>query len=162
MGYYDVAQICLNGHVVNDASKTRPQHNENFCERCGAKTITKCPNCNTDIRGEYISEGVVVLASSEPVAQKFCYNCGSPFPWTNEAIKAAHELAAEMENLSDDEKKILNKSIDEIVNETPKTELEATKFKKIMIKVGKETAEMFKNILVSIASETAKKIIWGS
>jgi hypothetical protein len=48
--WYDVAQICLNGHVINDSVKKYPQHNKKFCDKCGVATINNCPNCNTEIQ----------------------------------------------------------------------------------------------------------------
>ncbi len=52
-GRYDTAQICMNGHIINSMSKSHPEHNKEFCDKCGARTITKCPHCNTPIRGHY-------------------------------------------------------------------------------------------------------------
>ena len=51
--WYDIAQICINGHVINSMSKSHPEHNKKFCDKCGAPTITNCPKCNTPIRGHY-------------------------------------------------------------------------------------------------------------
>lgn len=38
--YWDVAQVCLNGHLVTSTAATYPQHQEKFCSRCGAQTLT--------------------------------------------------------------------------------------------------------------------------
>jgi hypothetical protein len=46
------------------------------------------------------------------------------------------------------------------VRDTPKTTVAATRFKKLVLKGGKELAGGFRDILVDIASETAKKILW--
>jgi len=51
--WYDTAQICMNGHVINSMSKSHPEHNKKFCDKCGAPTINNCPKCNTPIRGHY-------------------------------------------------------------------------------------------------------------
>lgn len=153
---FDIAQICLNGHVINSSVKDFSQFCKKFCDKCSARTITECQECKAEIQGRYKNS----ISISPFLSPKYCSNCGKPFPWTLSKIEAAHELAMESA-LSNEEKEILNKSIDEIVKETPKTELEATKFKKIMLKLEKEAAEIFKSILVRIASKTAKKIIWG-
>jgi len=52
-GWYDTAQICTNGHVINSMARSEPKHNKKFCDKCGAKTIMNCPNCNSPIRGDY-------------------------------------------------------------------------------------------------------------
>ena len=51
--WYDTAQICINGHVINSMSISHPEHNKKFCDKCGALTITNCPKCNTPIKGHY-------------------------------------------------------------------------------------------------------------
>ena len=48
-GPYDVAQICLNGHVINAYAKSEPNRNQKFCDECGASTMMQCEQCNTDI-----------------------------------------------------------------------------------------------------------------
>lgn len=160
MGWFDVAQICLNGHVINEATKKFPQFNKDFCDKCGAKTITQCPHCSTNIRGKYHVEGV--FAPSRFRAPAFCPDCGVPYPWTESKLQAAKELAEELEGLTEEELRILAQSIDDLVKDTPKTELAATRTKKLIAKAGKEAAGTLRDILVDIASATAKKLLFGS
>ena len=157
--WYDVAQICLNGHVINDSVKKYPQHNKKFCDKCGAATIINCPNCNAEIQGKYHVEGVIV-GFSHYTAPAFCPDCGEPYPWTEAKIQAAYDLAQELENISDDDKKILIQSINDIVKDTPRTTLAATRFKKILSKTSKPIVNAFRDILVDIVSETVKKLLW--
>jgi hypothetical protein len=156
--WYDVAQICLNGHVINDSVREYPQHNKKYCDKCGAATITNCPNCNTEIQGDYHVEGVIGVSHYTPPA--FCHNCGKPYPWTEAKIQAAHELTQELENISEDDKEILAQSINEIVKDSPRTSLAVTRFKKILSKTNKPIVDAFRNILIDIVSETAKKLLW--
>ena len=88
--------------------------------------------------------------------------CGHPFPWTKSKLQAAHELAQEIDNISDEDRAILQKSIDDLVKDTPATPVAATRFKKIMVKVGQTTAGMFREILVDVLSEAAKKAMFPS
>lgn len=157
--YYDVAQICLNGHVVNSCFDRRPQHNKAHCDRCGEKTITQCPGCKTTINGAYILNSGSVM-SGLGTAPAFCRNCGRPFPWTESKLKAAQELSQEIEGISNDEKKILMESIDDLVRDNPRTTLAATRFKKIVAKAGGAIGGSIRDILVDIVSETAKKALW--
>ena len=39
---YEVAQICMNGHVITPFLKTNPIHSQKYCSQCGALTITTC------------------------------------------------------------------------------------------------------------------------
>ena len=91
---------------------------------------------------------------------KFCLNCGTPYSWTDIKIKAAQELVLGLDNLTQVEKENLNKSLNDIIRDTPETTVAATKAKKLFAKAGRGVAEGFKNILVDIVSEAAKKMIW--
>lgn len=91
---------------------------------------------------------------------KFCLNCGTPYPWTDIKIKAAQELVLGLDNLTQVEKENLNKSLNDIIRDTPDTPVSATRFKKLCIKAGKGVAEGFKIILADIVSEAVKKMIW--
>jgi len=159
--YYDAAQICLNGHVVNDRARDHPQHNSNFCQKCGAATATQCPNCKTEIRGDYEVEGVFVIGSSQYHAPAFCHDCGKAYPWTESKIKAAEELIGLAEKLDDDEKAALTADLPDLVRDTPRTQVAATRFKKLAAKVGGGIASALRDIVVDIASDAAKKAILG-
>ena len=119
---YDVAQICLNGHVINAYAKTHPEHNEKYCSKCGKETIMRCPSCYKDIRGNYHIPEVYLPEYEIP---KWCYECGKPYPWTLEKLQAAKELTNEIENLTDDEKELLKTSLEDIVSDNPRTQLGA-------------------------------------
>ena len=153
MSTFDVAQICLNGHVANSSAVDYPQYNQDFCDKCGKETITKCGGCGADIRGLVRDS----LAVSGYVAPKFCHTCGMLFPWTQAKIEAAHELADEIDSLSDDEKDLLKKSIDELVSDSPKANVASLRFKKMMAKAGAEIAGVFKGILVSVVTASVKE-----
>jgi hypothetical protein len=154
---YDVAEVCTNGHVTNAAMKARPHCHQAHCEQCGASTITRCQRCLVDIRGEF--HGDVVSVDAFP-APPFCVHCGDPFPWTQGKLDAARELAMELEGLTPDEQGQLARSLDDLVRDTPRTALAATRFKRLVGKAGAGAAGGFKDILVSVVVEAAKKIIW--
>ncbi len=156
--WYDTAQICLNGHVVNSMAGSVPGRNQKFCDKCGEPTITSCQYCTTSIRGYYHIQGIFGLCNYSPPS--FCHNCGKPFPWTDTAVKAAQELADTLDSLTNEERNNLKRSLDDIVRETPRTTASANKFKRLMAKAGKEAAECFKAILINVASEEARKLIW--
>jgi hypothetical protein len=154
---YDVAQICLNGHVINSTTQRFPQFNKKFCPRCGQATISQCQQCSNSIQGEYHGGALVIASWPAPA---FCINCGASHPWTQSRLAAARELALDSEHLNDADKETLSKSLDDLVKDTPFTPVTANRFKKLMVKVGKEGAAAFRDILVDIVSDTAKKIIW--
>ena len=59
MGSYDIAQVCLNGHLINASTQRSPEFSKKFCSRCGAPTTTTCTQCDAPIQGEYHVEGIV-------------------------------------------------------------------------------------------------------
>src|SRR2546426_7918430 len=103
---YDVAQICRNGHVINDLSASQPEHNSPRCAKCGAETITACPKCETKIRGYYHVLNVVCLLGPGP-APAFCPQCDTEYPWTDARLSDAREYVRELGRLSENEKGIL-------------------------------------------------------
>lgn len=157
--WYDVAQICLNGHVVNSLVKTNPNPGGKFCEDCGKNTITCCKECNHEIRGYYHSSNVFSYIYSAP---NHCSNCGNPYPWTVSKTQALNELFSELEEISDADKDKLVKSIDDIITETPKTELASNRVKSILNKITPEHKEIVKSIGLKLICESAQKLIFGS
>ena len=94
----DTMQVCMNGHVINAAVQNSPEFNKEFCTTCGAKTITKCPNCSSPIPGDLQDTGVLVLGFRTP-APGFCQHCGEKFPWANKEPKQLREERAAIEEL---------------------------------------------------------------
>ncbi|MBL7125718.1 MAG: DUF2321 domain-containing protein [Dehalococcoidales bacterium] len=179
--WYDTAQICTNGHVINWMSVSRPDYNRGFCGKCGASTVTNCQYCNAKIMGYYHVGRFTIEEHKKRMREilhplpnatldyntgltlpSFCSGCGKPYPWTETKLKAAQELSDEIENLSPEEREMLKKSLDDIVRDTPQTTVAATRFKKLVTKAGPVVADGFRKILVDVLSETAKKIIWPS
>lgn len=76
----DIMQVCLNGHVINTGFKKYPQHNKEYCNKCGEKTITQCPNCEAPIPGDMQDTGVAVIGFKR-TAPDHCESCGEPFSW---------------------------------------------------------------------------------
>lgn len=157
--YYDTAQVCLNGHVINSKAQTLPVSNQNHCDECGEKTILACPECNTPIRGDHHVPGVLAISRYSPPA--FCHNCGKSLPWTQRKLDAARELADEFDDLTEDEREQLKCSLGDLLQDTPKTQVAETRFKRLMKKAGKEAYDGMKTILVDVVSDAVKKSVFG-
>ena len=157
--YYDVAQICMKGHVINDRVRDYPAHNQNYCDKCGSETVTKC-SCEESIRGDYVVPGVFGgTRSYDP--PKYCHKCGKPFPWTEEALEVGAQLAEEIEELSPEERKRLKQIIADLTIESPRAELAKKRFKGLSGKLGKDSYEALKGVLVNVVSEAMKKALFG-
>ncbi|MGB3364909.1 MAG: DUF2321 domain-containing protein [Thermodesulfobacteriota bacterium] len=153
---YDTAQVCMNGHSINPSSVKYPAHNQDYCSKCGEKTIQKCQDCHSPIKGR-LKESL----SLRYVPPSYCHNCGNTYPWTQSKLEAAKEFADELDNINEEEKEKLKESLNDLVREGPRTKLAETRFKKIMMKTGKESLDAMKSILIDIVSETIKKSLFG-
>lgn len=155
--YYHTSLICLNGHVIEDRIDTHPEKASSYCPRCSEPTISACPNCEAPIRGDYEIEGVCGMAEMEP-APNYCYKCGEPFPWTGKYLEAAKQMAAELEELTEEEKELLQESIAELVKDTPEAQLAATRFNRLLGKV-KKAGDPLRELMIQIVAETTKRMI---
>lgn len=158
---YEQAAICLNGDIITSCL-TLEDDLEKFCTICGSAVITACPSCNTLIRGrKKISPWVgIPVKYSLPL---YCHNCGEPYPWTKSALDAAAELVdEEMSELDTEEKTKFKAALPDVIAQTPKTTLAATRISKYLKKVAPTVQETFKQIFYRLAAEGAKILIWGS
>ncbi len=152
--WYDTAQICRNGHLINDSTVSNPQNNKNFCETCGEPTINQCQHCNTPIQG-YEHNGINSWSYTVP---RFCRECGKMYPWIAVRMEAARELVNEL-NLSEEEKEDLKRSMKDLMQDSPRTQVASVKFKRLAAKAGTQAASMLRDVLVDVLSETAKKLL---
>jgi hypothetical protein len=158
--YYDLAQICRNGHVANSMARGAPESNQRFCVRCGEPTITECETCQAPIRGDYFVPGVISVGERY-YAPAYCHNCGAAYPWTQAGLAAAKELATTFENLTADEQEQLQSSVDDLVRDTPRTKVAESRFKRLLTKAGPQAWETMRGVLVEVVSESVKKSIFG-
>jgi len=157
--WFDTAQVCLEGHMINDHAESEPESNKKFCSKCGAATILACPHCSVKIKGYPHIPNVCSLPVDEP--EKFCDNCGHPYPWSESRLRAAIDMSGELDGLTEQDREDLKKSLPDLLRDVPNTPVAATRFKKIFRKVGGKGGELVWDILKDVASETAKKIILG-
>lgn len=145
------AQICIKGHLINEDSDWDPSSNRNFCPKCGSATVLSCSGCKAKI----------ISADSNPYRQfaipSFCYNCGAPFEWTKSAIQAANQFADELGELSLEERDNLKATVSDLIVDSARTPLAASRAQKILAKIGGPAAQAFTQILISVLTGEAKK-----
>src|SRR5437879_1711480 len=108
---WDIATICLNGHV---RSITLSRDKERFCTICGAETITACPTCRAPIPGVRKPTAFSLARFVRPAC---CRVDGAPYPWTTKALEAARELADETSDLSEEERRELKDAIGDLAGD---------------------------------------------
>lgn len=158
---HDVAQICLSGHVVNDSTKKSPEFSSKFCKKCGKPTIEQCPSCVAQIKGRYHAPGTPSMSSTrESPVPLYCHNCGKTYPWTQTMLDTAIELISEEDGLTPEDKDRIIESLPDIITQTPRTPLAATRIRKVFDKMSGVGKDGFKQLLSDITTESAKRLIW--
>ena len=157
---YDTAQICLNGHVVNAYTRLDSGSNQDHCGECGEPTVTACATCKTAIRGPLMPSVDFFDATPYPVPG-YCHKCGTPFPWTQRRLDAAHALADEFDALTPEEREQLTGTLPSLFVDTPRTVAAEFTFKRLMRKVGMEGSDAMRRILIDVVSEAVRKSLFG-
>jgi hypothetical protein len=155
MGNYDIAQICMNGHTVNSTARTAPDRNEDYCSKCGQRTMMACPACGTDIRGLHRS-----TSGFDFTFPNYCFKCGKTFPWTQIKLSAIGELVDSIGELGEQERESIKSGLPEIIADSPRTEMAAINIKKALQGLEKENRLLVEEKILDLASENAKKIIF--
>jgi hypothetical protein len=153
--WYDVAQVCTNGHVVNASAQKYPQHNEKFCSKCGAPTLLACERCQASIRGEYHVPGVVGFSGMK-VAPAYCHECGGPYSWTESRLKALAELI-DLSLASPEEKEALRGDLGSLARETPRTGVVVERMRRLLKRIGVEGGTAIRQILTEVATAEVRK-----
>lgn len=156
MTKYLTAQVCLNGHMVTSAVEHNPELMQGYCSKCGAKTITNCPNCNAPIRGELYDDEIAIIGFT-PTLDSYCVKCGMPYPWTTSALESATLMIREDSELSEIERRNLEEALPDIISETPRTKLASIRIKKALLTAGEFTAEALRQFVIDFGCELAKK-----
>ena len=161
--HYDVAQICISGHLVNDATKKFPQFSSKFCQKCGQQTIDQCPSCNSHIKGRFHSPSAPQISSSkESPVPFYCHDCGKPYPWTQTTLETALELVSEEDGLTEEDRARIAENLPHIIAQTPRTPLAASRVKKVFDRMSGAGQTALKQLLADVTTESAKTIIWDS
>lgn len=158
-GSYDIALICLNGHVISASLIGNQQDLVNHCTQCGAKAIAHCPACQKPIRGEDTYPGVINYGHDDYVRPAYCHECGMPYPWTEAYIQAAVELI-NMSGINDGEKNSLKSDLPHLLVDTPRTKVATTRMKLFLKAAGKDVSAAMREILVDVVSEGIKKALF--
>ena len=158
---FEVQLVCANGHLLNDWAQAQAAPDAKFCPECGEGTLSRCPECDTALRARFLPEGERNGGKRLARAPRYCHECGSPFPWTAERLLAADELAAQLDDLSDEERRLLRAAFRDILTENPRTEVAALRIKRAAEQAGKGAGRILFEVVENLASETAKRLILG-
>lgn len=152
-------KVCLNGHQISSSSESNDDPKPpDFCELCGEQTIRTCQKCHTPIDGKRKYPNVYGGGSVR--IPKYCRSCGNPYPWTERILESAVEMVGLDTELSESERQTIKSALPDLLVDTPKTKLQASKFKIVMSKATGIVKDGMRELLVDVISETAKKMIY--
>jgi hypothetical protein len=92
----------------------------------------------------------------------YCTKCGKPYPWTTATIAAATELADELEGLADEDRVTLKENVSDLLTDTPRTEVAATKVRKVLKRIGPAAFEAIRAVLINVVTEAVKRNLFPS
>jgi len=158
---FDAAQICRNGHVITttaglalEQGRLRPR-----CSTCGEETFVTCPNCHEAIKGAWPPDPSGMMQTPGFKFAHFCANCGTPFPWTQARTAAAKDLIAEMDGLSDEERALLSQDLADLMRDTARTDVAATRFKKLWLKAKGPAKDALGHVAKELFTAGAKILV---
>lgn len=117
--WYDVMQVCLNGHQITAFAVSQPQTRRQHCQSCGASTVTTCPTCNQNIRGHRHMAGVIGFFNS-PVPN-YCDHCGGAYAWQTARMENVGQVFRDA-GIADADVERAQTLLPNVVRETPGTD----------------------------------------
>lgn len=152
--WYDVQQVCLNGHVITNYAESKPDGCRARCSICGTETITKCPSCSVNIRGYHHVPGVFYPSANTP--ENFCDSCGAAMPWVEQKISGILDIVVFSDMVAEDEVDSVKESIKSLIVSSGQTELAALRLRRIMEKMVDYERDSLLRALKAVASTEAK------
>lgn len=158
---YEDGVVCENGHWINRYGQSCPERTSAACPQCGARAINTCATCQAPVRGAKTPEpahGITVVSLQRPAPPGcYCYNCGSPYEWTDRAMAAARDLIAMETNVSDEERAALSAEVPNLFSEGPRTAVAMHRLRAFLGKAAPATAQALRELLVDVVAETVKR-----
>lgn len=158
---WDVALVCLGGHLINDRLRGDPTRNLDQCPTCGSEVISACPGCREPVPGFHYEPGIDQAAihprgRALTTPPRYCPSCGRPFPWTERVMSAVRMVIREMAALDPHERDRLRRTIDHIIRQTPRTPQAVRQINDALSRIGGEPAQALRELFLSIASAEVK------
>lgn len=170
--YFRTAQICTDGHIINGSMEDNPELNKNYCHLCSSKVISECSVCHTKIQGDYYGDYEIPFdiksgktETRQEIIHKlteapaYCYECGSPFPWTETRLQYGQNIVDSLDEISPELKKNFKELLPDIITESPRTEYATLIAAKIITSTQGYGYECLKSWLMKNAVQLVLAII---
>lgn len=175
---YGQAIICEMGHVISADADNHVLSSVKYCPQCGSSCISKCPSCGAIIRGNPYHLVTGSICSSTDIwnsgatheAQQrlmrlkvnskfripaYCYNCGNPYPWTEQLLEECSGIVDLIGELNDEQKKQLKECFPALICETPQT----ARMSIIASKLIKISSTLAQNALQNILADRLSQFV---
>lgn len=181
--YYDIAQICKDGHVMNIYVNYHSESNVKRCPNCSAEVISKCPVCQTPIRGGQIQEINFKNHVTDPEnifntidkttfnykeltkvedyqLPAYCHECGSPYPWTEELLKKADDIIDSFDELSEEQRELLKERFPDLLIDNPRSITAALTYSKLINGLELASSAVGKGLIIHLLEEHVPEILF--
>jgi len=157
MEMFDIAQVCENGHLVNNSTISLPKNNSAKCGVCDGKTIVACPNCQESIPGSLLSSTSFDIENFDVPA--YCHHCGELYPWTNTKVNGVVALFVDKNIIPVNEKPHLIAMMMDLVTNSHNNKLASLHVKTLMEKLEAQEVTTVKTLLSDVVGSQARKAV---
>lgn len=181
--YYDIAQICKDGHVINIYEKCHLEKNVKRCPICSAEVISRCQVCQAPIRGGHIQELRFKNRATDPrdifntiekttVSSKeltkiedfqlpaYCHECGAAYPWTESLLNDADAIIDSFDELSDEQRKLLKERFPDLLTDNPRSISAALTYSKLINGLDSFSCAVGKGLLINLLEKHVPETIF--
>lgn len=155
--WYDVQEVCLNGHLITNYAQSQPESRRAHCSGCGEKTISACLSCSANLRGYHHMPGVFHLGSEN--IDRFCDSCGALMPWTERGLTAVLDIAAMSDAMSETEQETLRDTVRALMVPSGQTEVAALRLRKVISRMDDYERSALLRILKVHATDAAREAL---
>ena len=155
--WYDVQEVCLNGHLITSYAQSQPDSRRTHCSSCGETTIAACQNCSAPLRGYHHMPGVIHLGSAS--VDRFCDSCGALMPWTERGLTSVLDIAAMSDAINENEQETLRDTVRALMVPSGQTEVAALKLRKAISRLDEYERGALLRTLKVHATEAAKEAL---
>lgn len=161
MSFYQKQAVCLNGHQLSDRVDPNSTYKDNFCHKCGAGIITNCENCHSQIDGHYVVEGVIDLTVSMSDMRWYCSNCGIAYPWTQNLLDNATEIAI-LDSLDKYSVNIIKQELPNVLVNSQRTALAKARITNVATKMSKSAKNFMRELLKDVIVDVTVRQMFGN
>ena len=161
--YYDVAQVCLGGHMVTITAWRHPSTTSPFAPRVAGRRPRSARTVRSPSKGSTRCLTAVrcSLGSQVPSAARTSATLAVPPIHGLPRLSRAPNCWLRNSTCFDQPDRHALALIPDLVHEGPRTAAATERFRRLVSKAGEAVPELMKDLLVNVAAESVRKALWG-